>query len=417
MVIKNVKIENFKGISELEFNPKKINILVGKNNTGKTSILEAIDLLFNSNDISRKHMYSYFNIFAKNKTCVISALVDKKKKEITIRESQLSESRTQLAKDVVELFLNNLKRFSKRSGSFNASESIKKDILNIFINNLDDTIQEKLSKNSLTLINEKDEHITYYYIDLDSRKMLESVMDKVSKSLKKLISEDKKTTEKHKQLTRYFDFAAIDTIHSLNWQLRISEENIPTSNVYFTTSIIENFKESFQRRSPKDSEKLYEIEKTIKDHKLIRNLENIDFDNVLFSTKQGIKGHTLDFLGDGIKCIISFLWLLSSRQKNSVILFDEPEEHLHPGYILELVKIMIKFSKELNIQFIMTTHNSDLIDTFLSEDLDENDKNFLKKEFSILRIDKIKNSTIAEYLEYDKCLETKEDLLLDLRGV
>ena len=48
MQIKELKIENFKGISYLKFSPKKINLIVGRNNTGKTSVLEAIDLLFNT---------------------------------------------------------------------------------------------------------------------------------------------------------------------------------------------------------------------------------------------------------------------------------------------------------------------------------------------------------------------------------
>ncbi len=43
---KKIKIENFRGITHLELkNPRQFNLLVGKNNSGKTSLLESIFLL------------------------------------------------------------------------------------------------------------------------------------------------------------------------------------------------------------------------------------------------------------------------------------------------------------------------------------------------------------------------------------
>mgnify|MGYP000389062910 CR=1 FL=1 len=47
-VIKHVKIKNYKGLETLNFAPASINILVGPNNTGKSSILEAIGLAVSS---------------------------------------------------------------------------------------------------------------------------------------------------------------------------------------------------------------------------------------------------------------------------------------------------------------------------------------------------------------------------------
>jgi len=42
LYLEKVCIRNFKGIKKLEFSPKRINILLGPNNVGKTSVLEAI---------------------------------------------------------------------------------------------------------------------------------------------------------------------------------------------------------------------------------------------------------------------------------------------------------------------------------------------------------------------------------------
>lgn len=45
--IESINIKNYRGIQELNItNLKRINILVGNNNAGKTSLLEAIQIFF-----------------------------------------------------------------------------------------------------------------------------------------------------------------------------------------------------------------------------------------------------------------------------------------------------------------------------------------------------------------------------------
>lgn len=51
-MLKTVKIENFRGFESFELqNLGRLNLLVGKNNSGKTSILEAIRLLCSCNNL------------------------------------------------------------------------------------------------------------------------------------------------------------------------------------------------------------------------------------------------------------------------------------------------------------------------------------------------------------------------------
>lgn len=42
--IHNLKIQNFRGLVDVECSPRRINILVGRNNSGKSSVLEALAL-------------------------------------------------------------------------------------------------------------------------------------------------------------------------------------------------------------------------------------------------------------------------------------------------------------------------------------------------------------------------------------
>ena len=419
MPIEKIKIENYKGISNLEFTPKKLNIIVGKNNAGKTSILDAINLLYHNNEILRKNMSSYFNIYAKEKLAKISVNTNIGKKSIIIQESQPNEVISKLAEDILDIFFEELYRSPNLKNQSKFSKLVVKDLENFIINSLDDETRSFLIKNSLTLVNEEKKHSIYYLINQNLMERLGPIMEKVVNQVKKVIPKEGVSSDQSRNLLMNLEFAEIRTLHMLNWKisqrLDLKDEE---SNVLFITSILKNFGSSYQRRLPKDSEKLYQIQKTIKDHNLIDNLESLDFDNVLFKTEQGIKGHALSFLGDGFKCIIALLWLLSSRDKDSVVLFDEPEEHMHPGYIMELVGFLVKFSRELNIQFFMTTHSSDLLDIFLSNDLKKEDVEYISKELRVLKLNKIKNSiTLAECLDYKQCLETREDLLLDLRGV
>ena len=37
-----IEINNFRGISHLRYEPKQVNLLIGRNNSGKSTILEAI---------------------------------------------------------------------------------------------------------------------------------------------------------------------------------------------------------------------------------------------------------------------------------------------------------------------------------------------------------------------------------------
>lgn len=47
-IIKDVKITDYKGIEEIHFPCESINIIVGPNNTGKSSILESIWMTISS---------------------------------------------------------------------------------------------------------------------------------------------------------------------------------------------------------------------------------------------------------------------------------------------------------------------------------------------------------------------------------
>ncbi len=174
-----------------------------------------------------------------------------------------------------------------------------------------------------------------------------------------------------------------------------------------------------EKKYDDEATKFHKIGELIKEHELLKNFEGFGVDySLVFKEGNRTWSHPLDLMGDGFKAIVAFLQnTISDDVKNKVILIEEPELHMHPGYIRELMKFIIKFSNEKNIQFFMTSHSIDLIDSFLDETPSIDERNYLKNEFSILETGCVKTHFIPQILDYETALSDKKNLLADLRGV
>jgi len=413
MIIKNIDINSYKGISKLKFNPKKINIIVGKNNTGKTSVLEAINLVFHNRDIKLREASSYFNIYSDKENINISVGMDGKEEKIEIRKATGIEVVNTFSKDLIKSFLKHLTRRSKVEFKKSFIEELEK----IVEKYIDNELKDFLLKNALVILDKKNEGLVYYELhDYFIFEKIENLIENISNHiLERLIPPSQRDEYK-----KHLKYASEYTLYSARGLFDKGEVLREKNQViYIDSPITEIRRMSISKRKPEDSERLHIIEEIVKKNNLIGNLEGLSFDNVLFSTEEGIKAHSFNFLGDGFKSIIGLLWQFSSKKMNdSVILLDEPETHMHPGYIRELIKFIIEFSKKMNIQFFITTHSLDVLEIILSEDLEKDEKYYIEKELRILRMDKVKETTtIAECIDYNEAKETKDELLLDLRGV
>jgi predicted ATP-dependent endonuclease of OLD family len=71
----------------------------------------------------------------------------------------------------------------------------------------------------------------------------------------------------------------------------------------------------------------------------------------------------------------------------SIVVIEEPERDLHPGYIEQFTKYLVQISKTLGIQFFITTHSEDFInELFRLGELDTDISEFIKEELSVIRI-------------------------------
>lgn len=413
MRIETIKIKDFKGISSLEFNPKRINLIIGKNNTGKTSILESINLLFNSDEIRQLYPVHFSKIISVGaEISELIAMIDNKKMDLKIKKATESEILLTFKNDIISEAIKNISEIKKYISDVNI-ENIK-DFKEELENKLDGWINPKLKtilfKEGIILIKDEKDKKVYYDLEFPkSMSELENISENFIEYLKKKFAIKAHTVPKF--LLRSFLFGPL--IYGSKVKPSDKKEVFLIKNLQH---IIRDT--SSAKKDEKIAQKTYEVQQIIKEYNLINNLERLDFDYVIFKDKNNTKAIPFSFLGDGFKALVGLLLSISSKEMNNkIVLLDEPEIHMHPGYILELIKFILKFSKGLDIQFFIVTHDIDFIDSLFSNNFSKSEQEYLEKELLVLVMGKLKNSIISKVLDYKETKDTRDQLLLDLRGV
>ena len=47
--------------------------------------------------------------------------------------------------------------------------------------------------------------------------------------------------------------------------------------------------------------------------------------------------------------------------KETLLMIDEPEAHLHPQWIVEFARLLVKIHKELGVKVLVASHNPDMV--------------------------------------------------------
>ena len=94
---------------------------------------------------------------------------------------------------------------------------------------------------------------------------------------------------------------------------------------------------------------------------------------------------------EGSKRILDLLAVLVTSKENSVFVIDEIDRSLHPQLTLHFVENFLKLAKQRNIQLVITTHESHLLDLNI---LRQDEIFFVEKDFTgsstIIPFDKFK---------------------------
>lgn len=317
---KNIIIKSFRGLKDLELeNLNNINIFVGDNNVGKTSILEAIYLLSNPsfNNVlktaslrSFKYLYgtsnfdSFLNIFPKNNDIYEIAIKSTNDNEfIDLKIKGYIENVLFDVNEVPELFK------IRKKGMFQGQSSIE---TKQFKGNI-------IVDASKGLFDKFNEEINYNYFSRITGRVIDY----------------------KKSVYRIHYLSPIDHL---------------IGNVF--DSIIKN--EKYKEICLKI---LNTFDSDIDDLVILRSEEHgLPVEYIKSKTKGLMPLYTY---GDGIKKVLSIANGIA-KSYDGILLIDEIETAIHSKYYDDIFKFIIKASKQFNVQLFITTHNIEALDGLLS---------------------------------------------------
>jgi len=153
--------------------------------------------------------------------------------------------------------------------------------------------------------------------------------------------------------------------------------------------------------------------------KILNGAIDYDHDKDKFFYKENNKEYDMPATASGIKAIgVLKALVMKNLDSNSLIIMDEPEVHLHPEWQFKLAELIVKLSKEGNLNFYINSHSPQFIEAietlsmvhdyvegvnyYLTQPSNEDKNKFdiepIKKE----ELNKIYNSLGAPYIELAK---------------
>ncbi len=373
MKLKSLTLKNFRKISNeveptITFNPD-INVLVGTNNAGKTSILNAIQmLLLQSHNSLKLNSIANTNYLIRDGILSIEGEVSLKTEQWKSliknleQKPRLRQYFENFDSENLLIALNkNPFRWSKTYALINrkivsAENNVHFPFDTSIINPNDEVIINQL-KNSVQNADFYNVYSTPLYLD--------------SKGL----------------IGDFEPFKPLNEITNVNQDSRDNQTNIrgqlyalkkkePESFQEFKTKILEIFEE-IGDLDVIHNEDVGQFQLVIKE-KLRRNgeLEEVTYD--------------INNVGQGMQTLVIMLSTVLLL-KPSIVLMDEPEVHMHPSLIKQFVEYLKKLTPE--IQFIITTHSVVLINEVGLDKVFSLKNEITKKGIIITKVDD-KNSLL-----------------------
>ncbi|MCL4340289.1 MAG: AAA family ATPase [Nitrososphaerota archaeon] len=419
-MINKLTIEYFKAIDFIEIHPRKLNILVGRNNTGKTSVLEALNLMQDSHELPPNYQSNPSNLINhKGSSSIIQIHYNRSKEEklelyhidleefLVIFKKEFQDGLQHLPRSIFLFLLHDLNKTTKLEKTI--KKILKDRTIDSYINKVLDveSNREKIQNAAKMTLRWYDGRNSGYF----KGHPYSNVYDELIREILSLIAKetpDVKDLVRHTSdiIPRYMLYG-----FSANRRKETSYKRHRERLIYIKDPI-ESLKSSEQNESVAN-----EVQKIIKEADLIQGLERFSFNSIVL---EGDGIIPLNLMGDGFRVLISLLATLAGSPPRSVILLEEPEVHMHPGYIIEFLKYLIRLSKRGHHQIFITTHSFDLIDSVVNPTtLSKEEIEFLKRNTNIIRLNKKEKAgtIISEEMNIAQAKESLNDVGLDLRGI
>jgi len=413
-IIKDMKISNYKGFEDFQFPCGSVNVLIGPNNTGKSSVLESVFMSISSLNHFEDVLETGLSDILKMEDEDLKYFINQGKKnsiveielfDTNILSLEILYSKEGYPQEVANDFINFINKVSTEAAlnlNYNIPPRMRlvtREISELSKNLefLEKTMRKEDSLKKLEF--EKENVLKIMAHKLDA--LIEEYRNNMIKSEKLfLISKlNHNLIAMHVTMDEYIEEIPVLLDQKLSYKIPLiinnPKINYDISNLYkqlVKTKKLRGVLDRLRNRN-RDFQEIYEVE-----GKYFVSLENLN------------ESIPLSFMGDGFKALLK-LSFMASLAKNGIILFEEPETSMHPAYMDILAREIIFNSDDA--QFFITTHSLELLERIL-----EKAEKLGKLEFvKILKLRKLPDGYIErEFLSGKEAKEEMDSIKTDLRG-
>jgi AAA15 family ATPase/GTPase len=371
--IEKLVIDGYRGIDHFEYEPNMINILVGRNNTGKSSILEAAAITYTAptgfqdrlgNNILEKiierkgweNLEYFINLNKKDKELKLTAVKDETELIVSANYKERNKGKvTEPAViDLVNEYYINLYSGGDIPLIVTVSASTQRPL-----RPMEEAIKEKVSKAIMgPMLFGQITPSNNYFVALPNDKKILTRMS---------ITSD-----------------LIFYCHQLEEKLDIKNLHdilLPTARIYHSLAYLRRHMPYFNDLRS-DGQKIW-----------------IYFENL----QQPLP---LSMIGDGMRETIRLLFIASLIQ-GGVLLIEEPENNLHPGLYEVVAERLVEVARQDRTQVFLSTHNLEFAEKLLRSG---------EELVNVVRLYRVKDELAYEVLSHGEALEELDELRIDLRG-
>ena len=420
--VERVSVEGFKTIAELSVEPGQFTVVTGRNNSGKTSLLEAVRLgcepetvgtlrVFDSEgwiDTVERGIETVIN--RQQTESVVKTTVGDTTERVRLRPASNDTARAVAAREAARLIetkdekdgklLERIRSELESNAVWNTPGDALSDIVTRYVPENSNWIQQ-----GVKILETGEERYRLVDDPQIGRKAAGTFLDRVR-------------SEHGVDLAGELGLRLVDgpvdgtklvEPSGLAHRSDLFHESAPASHVptkfvtHGTTVDVDD-----------DPVKTDDIGDFLREKEILEDLKTFTLDDLIFDPDDGEKyAVPFDQMGDGFRAIVALLWELLDDDLPEVVFLEEPTTHMHPGYVREVVYFLIQLAMEEDVQLFVTTHSNDFLNDLFAENLREEEVAFLEEEFKLFQM----QDGGAKTLDYREAEHSLEELMLDLRGV
>lgn len=395
MELKKLNLKNFRGYENatIDFS-SNINLIIGRNDVGKSTVMDAIEIFFNGDSKSSivKAEVSDCNIYSANKTMEITAFfkLDENEK-VSIDASFSTDLRDEFLLNEENLL--EIKKTWNCNGSSLTANSLRVS-LNSFYPQISETPFIQLKNKDLQKELKKYEQDIPNFIEINkstnaSMRMAlykhligeKTEFKEIEIEIKKINPEDKDVWSRLKgYLPLFFLFQSdrnnSDSDSEVQNPLKIATKKALSEIQETLDSIKLRIEETVSIIGDETIEKLKEFDADIA-AKLKTNLNLKAWDSIFSFDLLSDDNIPLNKRGSGVKRLILLSYFRAeaermasqNNQRNIIYAIEEPETAQHPDYQKMILDSLIEIGEDEKHQIIITTHTPEIAKMVSPEDI------------------------------------------------